>query len=392
MFSSGNSTAIALCPRTAIGTLRTSQARNGSVNTSGNPSSGLAALSQQLQQAVHTHQRRLQASSAQLVRRVTEAQEQLRARQMELHQQAAELAGRGCDAAAHPTDAPGVAQHIEELLARLEQQLAGLDGAGDHSRTEVAALREHNEELVAEVEALRARLDAAEGAGPGGGAWADDSDRIATLETALDKAEGELEELRLQNEELAGRVASSRMKPADSDEPTGPLSWEQQKQRLLKQLENEDTSGSAKTTSTGETVEDFVRRTQKLLADRDAELAELRQLLTEQAAASSGMAVGAAAIADMLDQDQLIREEREKLQEMQKQWQEKLRAAEIELSLERAQLSRQRLEMEERMAKLAEDEERLRSACQETERAEGAGSRRWLARLGLNSDASDGDD
>lgn len=356
------------------------------MNTSGNPSSGLTALSQQLQQAVQNHQRRLQSSSAQLVRRVTEAREQLRAHQAELQRQAAELQERAREQSSHQESSSGVGRHIEDVLARLEEQLTGLDSASGRDRSEAAALREQNEELIAEIESLRAQLEAAGSAAAASAAETGDTERVAELEAALAEAEGALQDLRLQNEELAGRVATKRMKPTDNDAPTGPLSWEQQKQRLLKQLENEDTSSSSTTTSTGESVEDFVRRTQKLLADRDKEIAELRQLLTEQADASSGLAVGAAAIADMLDQDQLIREEREKLQVIQKQWQEKLRAAEIELSLERAQLSRQRLEMEERMAKLAEDEDRLRAACKETERTEGAGSRRWLARLGLNSE------
>ena len=61
------------------------------------------------------------------------------------------------------------------------------------------------------------------------------------------------------------------------------------------------------------------------------------------------MAVGASAIAELLNTDELIRVERENLTRLQEELQQKLRQAEIEVSLERARLSRERVAMEDRL-------------------------------------------
>ena len=51
----------------------------------------------------------------------------------------------------------------------------------------------------------------------------------------------------------------------------------------------------------------------------------------------------------MFDQDEIIREERENLKQLQQQWEEKLRKAEIDLSVERAKIARERAELEEQL-------------------------------------------
>ena len=52
---------------------------------------------------------------------------------------------------------------------------------------------------------------------------------------------------------------------------------------------------------------------------KDQEIAELKELLQQQAENIGNFAVGASAIADVLDQDELIREERENLARMQEE-------------------------------------------------------------------------
>ena len=96
----------------------------------------------------------------------------------------------------------------------------------------------------------------------------------------------------------------------------------------------------------------------------------------------------AAAIAQMIDQDELVQQERDKLQEMQRQWEAKLRQAEIDVSLERARLARQRQELEQRNAEL---EEQLCHQSRESQQAPaeaGKPTRRWLTKLGLTDDQS----
>jgi hypothetical protein len=88
----------------------------------------------------------------------------------------------------------------------------------------------------------------------------------------------------------------------------------------------------------------------------------------------------------------LVREERENLQRIQEEWREKLRQSEVEISIERAKIARERLELEERMRSL--ELERTQSDAQGAD-ASSAGKKtkgrprgRWLARLGLQDDES----
>jgi len=119
----------------------------------------------------------------------------------------------------------------------------------------------------------------------------------------------------------------------------------------------------------------------------------LRSLLEQQAIAQNGMAIGVAAVAEMIESDALIVSERLRLKEMQQDWEQKQRQAEIEMSLERAKLARERLDLQEKIRNL-EDTSEQNEAVFETEaksrssssdgRARSRG--RWLARLGLRDE------
>ena len=116
------------------------------------------------------------------------------------------------------------------------------------------------------------------------------------------------------------------------------------------------------------------------------EIGELNHLLENRPqTGAGGMAIGAAAIAEMIDADELIQEERQRLQTLQSQWEEKFRQAEIDASLERAKLSRERQEVANKMADLDERLDRIRRDAVQTQSGEGH-SRKWLAKLGLAGD------
>ena len=91
-----------------------------------------------------------------------------------------------------------------------------------------------------------------------------------------------------------------------------------------------------------------------------------------------------AAFAQAFDQDEIIREERENLKRAQDEWREKLRKAEVDISLERAKLARERSELEERLQRLesqrSQDVSLPPSADGDKSKKSG---RKWLARLGL---------
>ena len=85
----------------------------------------------------------------------------------------------------------------------------------------------------------------------------------------------------------------------------------------------------------------------------------------------------------MIESDELVREERERLQQLQVEWEEKFRQSEIEASLERARLSRERRELTAKQAQLDNEIESVR--LKKLQATEKDGPRRWLSQLGLGT-------
>ena len=146
---------------------------------------------------------------------------------------------------------------------------------------------------------------------------------------------------------------------------------------------------NAEVQAVNETPAAFIDRLRLEIENRDDQIAELRNLLDQQAETrSDGIAIGASAIADMLDSDELIAHERGKLQLLQAEWEEKFRAGEIEASLERAKLSRERQEVFAKKQELDLQSEQLQREYRQVSASGGGNSRRWLAKLGLADDDS----
>ncbi|WP_146394527.1 hypothetical protein [Planctomycetes bacterium CA13] len=232
-------------------------------------------------------------------------------------------------------------------------------------------------------------------------------DQVFELTAANQRMQEDYDELEQQNAHLAAKVASQGVKKSletTSSDSNESLSWEERKQLILRQMEEDSFDADDFISNTIEqhlkddaaaenTIDDPVayvndlneelsRRTREL-ERREDEITELNHLLENRPDSSqSGIAVGAAAIAGMIDGDELVREERERLQQLQVEWEEKFRQSEIELSLERAKLSRERQELSKQAAGLEEQLEHLRHESRQNEQADGH-SRKWLAKLGL---------
>ena len=137
------------------------------------------------------------------------------------------------------------------------------------------------------------------------------------------------------------------------------------------------------------TIEGTIRMTDQIVADKERELVELRKLLEDQSSNIGGLAVGAAAIAGMLDGDELIKQERDNLKQMQEQMREQLKRAEIDISVERAKLARERAEVEEKLRAFETEKGKLpivKDSAPGDKRKGGGG--RWLSKLGLSGDES----
>lgn len=202
----------------------------------------------------------------------------------------------------------------------------------------------------------------------------------------------ELAEVRQQNADLAMQLARAQM----SNYPTTPhhlnlsalnqesMTWEQRKKLILQQLENEteaeDHPGSPHLRVN---IEDVLRTTQAEIDRRDEEIAELRSIVQQQSNTREGVAIGAAAIAQMLDSDELVKLEREKLIAIQREWESKLREAEIQMSIERAKLSRERAELEMQIRASADQANSQPLQSNAIPTADSKPVRRWLEHLGL---------
>lgn len=223
-------------------------------------------------------------------------------------------------------------------------------------------------------------------------------DRIAVLED-------QVLELEQQNSELAAQIAGSEVREAVSTASSSchdALSWEERKELIFQQMENETFDANAFVESLAdsrddasldavespqqfvETLQRNLEQAEESLASRESEIQELRNLLDQQSETrSGGVAIGAGAIAEMIDNDELVREERKRLQVLQAEWEEKLRQREIEASLERARLSRERQELAHKTADLElklSEVKRMLKRSPEMQRE----GRRWLAELGLS--------
>ena len=102
-------------------------------------------------------------------------------------------------------------------------------------------------------------------------------------------------------------------------------------------------------------IEEIIRSTEALVAEKDAEIAELRRQLEQAHVVPS-----AAAAAEVLDRDEIVREERQRLAALEAEWREKFGKAEIDISIERAKVAREHAELDERMRQFNDRDHQMR--------------------------------
>ncbi len=290
-------------------------------------------------------------------------------------------------------------QEYEELLSFIESEQAGL-GDTETSRNEPPIPSEpvqldsayriprpfssDTAILYGQIEFLESELAKTHQASEN--AREDEKDlrsQIEILRTQLLESRHETIELRIQNSELLDQSQNRGQQ----------LSWEQRKEQLLRELEHQSTSNGE--SDDDSRVRQVIASSQReidqrdeVIRERDREIEELQMLLTRQSTVTNGVAVGAAAIAQILDADEFIRHERENLRRLQTEWEEKLRIAEIEISMERAKIARERSQNEVASATLTRKEED--QAAIEVESYEQSNAttrkRRWLSRLGIRDE------
>ncbi len=281
-------------------------------------------------------------------------------------------------------------QQREEEIRALTDRQAELRTEYETERRQWAAQWNDRESqfaaLIARCEELEAQL---ERAGTGTPAAPSDEELSRRYELAMQ----DLREWRLRCAELEKKLseAESRQAQAPTSAPSGGvMNWEIEKQRILAALEAEGDEDDEERRTARLKIQDVVKKTEAALADKDREIAELRSLLENQAANIGSMAVGAAAIGQFFEQDEIIRQQREHLRALEEEWKEKLRQAELDISRERAKIARERAALEERQRQL-NDLLQERDETKSGGDAKGKPQRgRWLSRLGLASDENTG--
>jgi hypothetical protein len=200
---------------------------------------------------------------------------------------------------------------------------------------------------------------------------------------SLKRRNAELEEEALALKASAARPATAT--PASSDAP----GWEAMKRQMMESLEA-DVDPSDSRAEERLSIEHTIAITDDVVAGKDHEIAELKLLLSQQGNNISEAAVAAAQVVSAIDHDAVILQERGKLAELQEEWRKKLRQAEIDISVERAKITRDRAEIEDKLA--AYEKERASQVGEgESNGAESPAAKkptrgRWLARLGLKDE------
>ena len=255
------------------------------------------------------------------------------------------------------------ARALELQRARVRRFVAALQERLDRIRFEAATRIELSQQTLDEREqALAEREMALEEAG-------------AAIERRAAECGAGQTEFTVRPGQLTTAASSGR---GETLAYTHGSSWEQEKRRILAALEAEGDAVGPQAREERLRIDDVIRITDAAIAEKDCELEQMRQALAARRPAE----IGASVAREAVDSDALIRAEREHLRQLQVQWEDMLRTAEIELSQERAKLAREKAEIEEKLRTLTTDAGGAAAGAQKSSRG------RRLARLGLK-DAGD---
>ena len=238
-------------------------------------------------------------------------------------------------------------------------------------------------QLNDQLQFLQSELDDAK-AVPGNNSLNESELRIQVeqLRSQLLEARHEAVELRMQSNDLSARLAKFQGPVLGQKSET--LSWEQRKQALLQQLEAETHAETPCDPRKVLEIERILEQTHGEIERRDQEISDLKALIEHQSIAQDGMSIGVAAVAQMIESDSLIVAERLRLKELRADWEQKQRQAEIEMSMERAKLARERLEIQEKTQRYEDNNPPQTEAEAQTGKTRTRGN--WLARLGLRDE------
>ncbi len=342
---------------------------------------------------------RLQRRDEQLSAEIT-AREQARAEYLALAAEA-DAAGRARTAA--ESQAANVQVDVVTLRQKIDELEIERDELRDHCQRQAVGSAQNSDgerravelakRVTAERDELSRRLAEAEqalaeahtSASPdsAGASSAEFEDLTQRYEMAV----RDIRDLKKKNEDLERKCAAGSQARTPAA-PGATLDWEARKRQLLASLEEDDGEEPSEERREERTrIEDVVRETDAALRQREQEIEELRRQLAAQPVASA-TAIETAAAVEFLDKDEILKAERARIKELQTEWESKLRQAEIDISLERAQIARAQADLAERQRTIDDNgpAHDPRGAADGTGKSKKAPRGRWLSRLGLTDE------
>jgi chromosome segregation ATPase len=260
-------------------------------------------------------------------------------------------------------------------VADLEAELARRPAANQTDSAELLHLRAERDALATRIEELESQ--------PIVQVDADSAQQFDDLRRRFEMAVEDVRELKTRNAEIESQLSEARQKtvsPADSS-----MDWESQKRRMLASLEGEADDSEPHRQEDRLTIRNTIEITDAVVAEKDQEIEELKvQLASRTSQPPEADAERELAVQKLIDTDEVIAQHRQRIAHLEKEVEEKLRAAELELSIERAKITRDKADVEEQRLEI-ETGRQSRSA---RDPAPGTGSprRRWLSKLGLNGE------
>jgi regulator of replication initiation timing len=214
--------------------------------------------------------------------------------------------------------------------------------------------------------------------------------QLSDLQRRFELAVEDVRHLKTENARLEEKLAAASATPQAVVAADGQ-DWESQKRRLLASLEDDGDNVGEERRKERASIENTVRITDEVVAEKDREIRELevRLLANEWAAAATEhtkqKAEKDAATEVLLSNDEIIRQHRVRIAGIEKELDQKLREAELEMSVQRAKIARDQAEIAESKTEL----ETLRAMVGQAGGMENGAAppkRRWLAKLGLGDD------
>jgi chromosome segregation ATPase len=265
-------------------------------------------------------------------------------------------------------------QQLRGRVAELEQELVSRPAPDQTESVELVHLRAERDAMAEQISELEQRPPTAEDS--------DADQQRADLQRRFELAVEDVRDLKKKNSQLEAKLAAVSTGVAPAAAAGG--SWEAMKKQMLANLEDEGDGVGEERAEERATIESTIRITDEALARKDQEIAELLSQL-----ADSGPKVPdeSEAVRQLVDTDAVIVEHRTRAAQLAEEMQGKLRAAELEISVERAKVARETVHLEDLKAQI--DAQRASGEFSTAPGVPGAvhqPKRRWLSKLGLGGD------